>query len=141
MCDYSLHGVRSRLAKVAEKLVTTDFGTGTRGFAAPDDPQTAVCLLPGTELAFSSEVSHLRWTIMSLIKWRFTVRTTTPYRTAIFRRVDVGMMTHHDALEFPDGEVWFLTTLSIGQEAAVLQLPAMPRPIAETQEEPASIVA
>jgi len=54
MCDYSLHSVRTRPAKVAEKLVTHNFGTGTRGFAAPEDCSVAVCLLPGTELAFKS---------------------------------------------------------------------------------------
>src|SRR5258705_5340772 len=36
MCDYSLHSVRTRPAKVGEKLVTYNFGTGTRGFAAPE---------------------------------------------------------------------------------------------------------
>jgi hypothetical protein len=34
--------------------------------------------------------------------------------------------THHDALEFPDGEVVLLTNLVKGQEATVLQLPAQP---------------
>ena len=43
MCDYSLELVRSRPAKVGDKLVTRDFGTGTRGFAAADDPGLAVC--------------------------------------------------------------------------------------------------
>src|SRR6516165_1093617 len=52
MCDYSLHSVRTRPAKVGEKLVTHNFGTGTRGFAAPQDCSVAVCVLPGTELAF-----------------------------------------------------------------------------------------
>src|SRR5947207_12755045 len=56
MCDYSLHHVKSRPAKVGDKLTTTDFNTGTRGFAAPEDSTTAVCTLPGTELAFSEEV-------------------------------------------------------------------------------------
>ncbi len=56
MCDFSLQSVRSRPAKVGDKLVTRDFGTGTRGFAAADDLGLAVCLLPGTELAFSGEV-------------------------------------------------------------------------------------
>jgi hypothetical protein len=31
---------------------------------------------------------------------------------------------HHDALEFPDGEIVLLTYLMEGQEAVVLQLPA-----------------
>ncbi len=142
MCDYSLHGVRNRPAKVGEKLVTTDFGTGTRGFASPNELKTAVCLLPGTELAFSSEVNHSRWTIRSLIRERFMSQTKTPYRTAIFRRNDVGMMTHHDALEFPNGEIVLLTYLSPGQEATVLQLPAGPRLAEERYEQaPAPIVA
>src|SRR6516164_2009889 len=59
MCDYSLHTVRNRLAKVGEKLVTHDFGTGTRGFAAPEDCSVAVCVLPGTELAYNSLVGDM----------------------------------------------------------------------------------
>jgi hypothetical protein len=47
MCDYSLHYVKSRPAKVGDKLTTRDFGTGTRGFAASEDVSMAVCLLPG----------------------------------------------------------------------------------------------
>ena len=57
MCDYSLIGVRSRPAKVGDKLTTRDFGTCTRGFAAAEDAGVAVCVLPGTELAFSSPVT------------------------------------------------------------------------------------
>jgi hypothetical protein len=32
--------------------------------------------------------------------------------------------THHDALEFPDGQIVLLTHLRAGQQATVLQLPA-----------------
>ena len=131
MCDYSLHSVRTRPAKVGEKLVTTDFGTGTRGFASPNDLRTAVCVLPGTELAFSREVTSSGWTIRSLTKRWSKVPRETPHKTAIFRQINPEMMTHHDALEFPDGEVQLLTTLSIGQEATVLQLPARPHLAAE----------
>ena len=45
MCDYSLESVRSRPARIGDKLVTRDFGTGTRGFSASDDPALAVCVL------------------------------------------------------------------------------------------------
>ena len=58
MCDYSLHHVASRPAKVGDKLTTRDFGTGTRGFAASEDSQIAVCVLPGTELAFATPVGY-----------------------------------------------------------------------------------
>ena len=64
MCDYSLHNVKSRSAKIGDKLTTRNFGTGTRGFAAPEDVTTAVCVLPGTELAFAQEpakkIRHLK---------------------------------------------------------------------------------
>ena len=52
MCDYSLHAVATRPAEVAETLVLTNFPSGTHGFASPDDPKVAVCLRPGTEIAF-----------------------------------------------------------------------------------------
>ena len=44
MCDYSLQNVRSRPARVGDKLTTRDFGTGTRGFAAAEDAAVAVCV-------------------------------------------------------------------------------------------------
>src|SRR3979411_3538228 len=56
MCDYSLHAVATRPAEVAETLVSTKFqSTTTRGFASPDNPQVAVCLRPGTEIAFEHD--------------------------------------------------------------------------------------
>jgi hypothetical protein len=58
MCDYGLHNVQSRSAKIGDKLIT--FGTGSRGFAAPEDTSVAVCLLPGTELSFVEEVASVR---------------------------------------------------------------------------------
>jgi hypothetical protein len=57
MCDYSLHSIKSRPAKVGDKLRTRDFRTGTRGFAAPEDANVAVCVRPGTELSFAREVT------------------------------------------------------------------------------------
>ncbi len=58
MCDYSLMHVASRSAKVGDKLVSTQFQNAlTRGFAAVGEPGVAVCLLPGTELAFDAKVA------------------------------------------------------------------------------------
>jgi hypothetical protein len=140
MCDYSLHSVRSRPAKISDKLVTKDFGTGTSGFASVTDASTAVCVLPGTELAFASEVRHTDWTIRSLIRG---TQVETPHKTAIFRQINKGQEgTHRDALEFPDRKVVLLTRLSEGQEATVLQLPAEPHTAAEAKKrEPGPIVA
>ena len=57
MCDYSLEHVASRPAKIGDKLVTTRFGHSfTGGFCAIGEPNVAVCLRPGTELAFDREI-------------------------------------------------------------------------------------
>ena len=103
MCDFSLQSVRSRPAKVGDKLVTRDFGTGTRGFADVDDLGMAVCLMPGTELAFAGEVACLP---AGLLGWK--TKTINP-QTAIFRQVNKEKLAaHHDALEFPDGRIVLL---------------------------------
>ena len=126
MCDFSLQSVRSRPAKVGDKLVTRDFGTGTRGFAAAVDHGLAVCVMPGTELAFTGEVACRPTGLL----WRNT--WTTEHRTAIFRQVNKdNSAAHHDALEFPDGRTVLLTVLVEGQTATVLQLPARPSTPAE----------
>jgi hypothetical protein len=118
MCDYSLHSVNSRPARVGDKLITRDFGTGTRGFAGSDNNDVAVCLLPGTELSFTSVVRRMS---NGLFAWRDKV---IPHETAIFRQINKGKLAaHHDALEFPDGQIVLLTVLCAGQEATVLQLP------------------
>ena len=123
MCDYSLHHVKSRPAKVGDKLKTVNFNTGTRGFAAPEDSTTAVCVLPGTELAFSDEVK------CAPAAFGFSWRTKTiNFRTAIFRQVNKDVpRVHRDALEFPDSTFVLLTELREGQEATVLQLPGQPK--------------
>ena len=126
MCDFSLQSVRSRPAKVGDKLVTRDFGTGTRGFAAADDLGLAVCVRPGTELAFAGEVACLP---AGLLGWN---TRTINHQTAIFRQVNKDKSAaHHDALEFPDGRTVLLTLLCQGQAATVLQLPARPVTAAE----------
>jgi len=128
MCDYSLHSVKSRPAKVGDKLTTHDFGTGTRGFAASEDVNVAVCVLPGTELSFADEIKCLP---TGLIAWRDKV---IDHKTAIFRQINKDkVVAHHDALEFPDGQLVLLTCLSEGQQATVLQLPAEPRTESEAQ--------
>jgi hypothetical protein len=128
MCDYSLHSVKSRPAKVGDKLTTRDFGTGTRGFAAAEIANVAVGVFPVTELSFVDDVRCLS---SRLLVWRDRVIN---HRTAIFRQINKEKVaTHHDALEFPDGEIVFLTSLSEGQQATVLQLPAEPTSVEESE--------
>jgi hypothetical protein len=138
MCDYSLHGVATRPARVGDKLVTTQFwNTTTRGFSALEEPRVAVCLLPGTEVAFENKVER------HLTGFQLLFRRTKPlpHRVARFRQVNVdNPCTHHDALEFPDGQIVLLTHLREGQRATVLQLPAQPKPMPPSRLCPKSVV-
>ena len=94
MCDYSLSQVKSRPARVADKLSTRDFGTGTRtrGFCAAEDSSVAVCVLPGTELSFAENVNVVS---TGLFPWRentvgqrtgFSVRSMRTGRRRIMMR-------------------------------------------------------
>ena len=118
MCDYSLHHVTHRPAKVGDKLVSTRFHTSsTRGFMAENEPNVAICVLPGTELAFANEVRCESW--LRPMRGR-----TLPHRVARFRNVNQdNPYAYHDALEFPGGDIVLLTELREGQHATVLQLP------------------
>ena len=131
MCDYSLRNVASRPARVGYKLVSTSFPTScTRGFAAIGEPNIAVCLIPGTELAFEESLK-----CESAYGFGYN---RLPHRVARFRQVNKDQLNvHHDALELPDGQIVLVTKLAGGQHATVLQMPASPReitPEAEAQE-------
>ena len=129
MCDYSLYHVSSRPAKVADKLVTMKLAkSNARGFAAVGEhgaklvihdspPDVAVCLLPGTELAFDDDVRYDR-------AFSFLGKARVNHKVASFRQIDADdAHVQHDAVEFPNGQVLKLTQLVAGQTATVLQLP------------------
>ena len=122
MCDYSLHAIRSRAAKVGDDLITTEFpNTCTRGFSAVGEPDIAVCLLPGTEVAFKQEAerNHPFSRLLPTFQFGKLGATVARFRNLGTRRRD----THRDALEFSNGKVVLVTNLRPGQRAAVLQLP------------------
>src|SRR3984893_9856981 len=89
--------------------------------------------VPARQFAFFQERSSLlprRYGVAGAdflaAKW---VRSHT---TALFRQINKdNPHTHHDALEFPDGQIVLLTDLFEDQEATVLQLPAQPATAAE----------
>jgi hypothetical protein len=118
MCDYSLQLVASRPAKIGDKLVTTKFNNSlTGGFAGVQEP---------TIVAFEREVE------CENVFNRKLIRQTV----ARFRQIDLEQPdVHHDALEFPDGQVVKLTQLCEGQHATVLQLPASPRATNEAEQQ------
>lgn len=128
MCDYSLQHAKSRPAVKGERLTIRDFGRGTKGFCGTDDFNStldntaAVCVLPGTEIAFDKPVTYTEFK-----DWAYSEPKTTT-ATARFRQINKGeAMAHHDALEFADGEFVLLTRLDAGLTATVLQMPATPK--------------
>jgi hypothetical protein len=134
MCDYSLEFVASRPAKVGDKLISTGFPqTVSRGFASVDDRNVAVCLLPGTELAFADDVKY---------GTAFLLSRKAGQKTATFRKINKGELhRHHDALEFSDGTIVLLMHLWENQTATVLQLPTSAPLDDEVTERRASLVA
>ena len=90
MCDYSLHGVASRPARVADKLVTTQFWITTT--STMEEPTVAVCLLAGTEIVFEKKVER------HLTGFQLLFRRTRPlpHRVA---RIPAG--EHGQALHAP----------------------------------------
>ena len=130
MCDYSLHSVASRPAKVGDKLVATDFVKSmTRGFAAVGEPDAAVCLLPGTEVAFEDDVQYDR-------AFSMFGKARVGHKVARFRQINMhDPHVHHDALEFPGGQVVLVTRLTPSQRATVLQLPAQRVTAPETESQ------
>ena len=124
MCDYSLQFIASRPAVVGDKLVSTKFADAiTGGFAAVGEPSVAVCLLPGTEVAFEEEVEYEHGFFPNLKRAK-----KLEARVARFRQINMDQPhVHHDALEFADGQIVLVTRLCEGQHAVVLQLPAAVR--------------
>ena len=126
MCDYSLAAMKSRPAKVGDKITTHNFGTGTRGFRATDDvpttnpgAATAVCVLPGTKMVFEKPVAFY-------VEEGEVVQTK--HKVALFHKLDKeNPQTHHDLIDLPDGTQVYLTKLVEGQHAHLVELPAVPK--------------
>ncbi len=135
MCDYSLHAVASRPAKVGDRLVSTRFTNSiTRGFAAINEPNVAVCLSPGTEITFEKEVEYEHG-------WGLFRNQKIAEKVAVFRQIDLHKpAVHHDALEFPDGTNILVNALVEGQHVVVLQLPATARPATVVDRERTPLV-
>lgn len=138
MCDYSLEHRASRPAVVGDKLIVSSFGSGTQGFSSREDNAatpavlTAVCLLPGTELAFDAPVKvvahYAPSTDGDVYNNTFVGDRTVEHKVARFAKINPKeRFRHHDGLEFPDevGEKpVLLTHLECGQTATVIQMPA-----------------
>jgi hypothetical protein len=120
MCDYSLEHQNSREAKLEDVIITSQFrNSSTMGFAAVNEPDVAVCLMPGTELVFDRPIE-----VDGFLTWTKLLSKGSNSRVAVFRKVNPHLIsTHHDALELPNGQVILINSLRRGQRARVVQLP------------------
>ena len=133
MCDYSLQGIRNRLAEQGETLVVHRFQTGSKGLAAPESiqhvegPRTwmatlkrlfamhteecAICIPDGAQLLLSG--------IPARLQRHHGLSATEP---VIFRQLSADAATYRDAVEFKNGARVRLQELDEGQSVRVLAL-------------------
>lgn len=132
MCDYSLQFISSRSAVAGESLITRHLGI-TTGFVPVNGDEVAVCVLPGTEIAFDEEIVAAGLGHPRYYPPAFRTMGTNVGR---FRQVSKDLPdVHHDALELPNGDVILLAWLKPDQKATVLQLPAAPKTSEEAEEQ------
>ena len=133
MCDYSLQGIRNRLAEQGEILVVHRFQTGSKGLTSPKylepvaKPRTwmetlkqlfavpteecAVCIPDGAQLRLSG--------ISAGNQRRHGVAAE---ESVTFRQLSADSATYRDAIEFRNGEKVRLQELDEGQSFTVLAL-------------------
>jgi hypothetical protein len=126
MCDYSLMHLKSRDAEKNEKLRTSQFIGGSIGFVGTE-PDVAVCVRPGTCLAFDAPAQA---------RLGYYAEVKTYGVVGWFRQVEkYNPSTHHDAIEFDTGEVIKLCFFLPDQSATVMLLPEAPKTPLEAAEQ------
>ena len=119
MCDYSLAGVRNRLAVEGEQLVVQRFSTGALGLASPTTrrawlwfkKECAVCVPPGARLLLRDIPQDLRR--------QFGVRAT---EEVTFVQLSAEAYQFRDAVRFTNGREVLLQRLKCGQRVEILNL-------------------
>ena len=133
MCDYSLHGIKNRLAEEGEVLVVHRFYTGSKGLTSPQyikrakqpkglvkllkamfvtpSEECAVCIPDGAKLMLG-EISRALQEAHSL----------STSEAVTFRQLSANAASHRDAVEFKNGVKLRLQDLDEGQAVEVLAL-------------------
>ena len=119
MCGYSLENKLARPALQGENLMTCQFsGSTTSGFCDAINPEMAVCISAGTEIAF---LAPIRFTGF----WRIGLHSQHyGAKLARFREVTLDRGgRHRDALELENGGIILLNELEARQTVTILQIP------------------
>lgn len=119
MCDYSLAGIRNRLAVEGEQLVVQRFSTGAQGLASLTTrrawlwfaKECAVCVPPGARLLLRDIPQGLQrqFGLGAIEEVTFVQLSTTAYQ-------------YRDAVRFRNGREALLQKLPCGQQVDVLCL-------------------
>jgi hypothetical protein len=110
MCDYSLELYRSRTAVREEQYTLHRFPSGTMGFIAARDCETAVCMPAGAQLRLEG--------IGETVQRAFAVG---PVEEAVMIRLDVTGHAHRDAVRFANGREVLLQSLNAGVSATLAE--------------------
>jgi hypothetical protein len=134
MCDYSLHGIKNRLAEEGETLIVHRFRSGSKGLTSPqylDDAsrqgkgwiaafkkifatppeECAVCVPEGAKLMLHG--------ISRAFQQAYAVGENEP---VIFRQLSLEATTYRDAVEFKNGVKVRIQELEDSQTAEVISL-------------------
>ncbi len=103
MCDYSLELYRSRPAAQEEQYTLHRFPSGTMGFVAGTDCETAVCMPAGARLSLEG--------INETVQRAFSIG---PAEQVTMTRLEVTGHAHRDAVRFGNGREVLLQSLNAG---------------------------
>ena len=103
MCDYSLELYRSRPATQEEQYTLHRFPSGTMGFVAGTDCETAVCMPAGAKLSLEG--------INETVQRAFSIG---PAEEVTMTRLEVTGHAHRDAVRFGNGREVLLQSLNAG---------------------------
>ena|SRR5262245_46199436 len=109
MCDYSLELYRSRPAVAEEQYTLHRFPSGTMGFVAPRDCETAVCVIANARLQLEG--------IAETVQRSFGIG---PVEEVVMTRLDVTGHAHRDAVRFSNGKEVLLQSLNAGITAILM---------------------
>lgn len=103
MCDYSLELYRSRPAAQEEQYTLHRFPSGTMGFVAGTDCETAVCMPAGARLSLEG--------INETVQRAFSIGAA---EDVTMTRLEVTGHAHRDAVRFGNGREVLLQSLNAG---------------------------
>ena len=103
MCDYSLELYRSRPATQEEQYTLHRFPSGTMGFVAGTDCETAVCMPAGAKLSLEG--------INETVQRAFSIGAA---EEVTMTRLEVTGHAHRDAVRFGNGREVLLQSLNAG---------------------------